>query len=110
MEYIKYGKTNLCLILASYKNNGNLYVGLKTKSGEDYSDLTINIPMYMFETDNEIIINNDNSNELIETLEDLNILTDTFKYAYSGYARYKVMNFNKEVAKKYIKKDYREEN
>lgn len=110
MEKIKYGRYNLYLVLGNYSYGNNLYVGLITSGGEDYCDLSINIPTYLFETDNEIIINNDTSNELINKLEELGIITDTYKVAFSDYGRYKVMIFNEEVAKKYVKEDYRKEN
>ena len=79
-----------------------------TNNGENYCDLSVNIPTYMLETDDEIIINGDTSNELVEKLEDLGILIDTYKIAISGFGRYKVMIFNEEMAKDYIKVDYRE--
>ena len=107
MKAIKYDKENLYLVLGNYSCNNNLYVGLIDKNGEDYCDLTINIPNYLFEFDDEVIISGDITNHLIETLEDLGILVDTYKIAFSGFGRYKVMIFNEEVAKEYIKIDYR---
>lgn len=107
MKAIKFNKENLYMVLGNYSSNNNLYIGLITKSGEDYCDLTINIPNYLFEFDDEVIINGDTSNELVEVLEDLGILVDTYKIAFSGFGRYKVMIFNEEVAKEYIKEDYR---
>lgn len=100
-------KYDLYLTLNNYINNGNLYVGIMyyDKEIEDYdlfSDLTINITDYMFELDDEIIINNDIPTDLVEKLEELGILIDTYKYAYSGFGAYKVMIFNKELAKDYI--------
>lgn len=110
MKKIKYGKYNLYLVLGNYTYGKNLYVGIITSSGENYCDLSINIPTYLFETENEIIINNDISNDLVDKLEELGILTDTYKVAFSGYGRYRVMIFNEEIAKEYIKEDYRKEN
>ena len=108
MKAIKYKKYNLYFELANYNYGGNLYVGMITNNGESYCDLSVNIPTYMLETDDEIIINGDTSNELVEKLEDLGILIDTYKIATSGFGRYKVMIFNEEMAKDYIKVDYRE--
>lgn len=110
MKTINYGKEKLSLVIGNYECNGNLYVGLLTKDDESYSDITINIVDYLFELDNEVVINGDISNELVDKLEDLGILIDTYKMAFSGFGRYKVMIFNEEVAKDYIKYDYREMN
>lgn len=109
MKTIKYADKKLYITLGSYSYGGNLYVGMITDKGEDFCDLSINIPTYMLETDNEIIINGDTSNKLVETLEDLGILIDTYKIALSGFGRYNVMIFNEEMAKDYIKFDYRNE-
>lgn len=108
MKIINYGKEKLSLVMGNYQCNGNLYIGMITDKGEDFCDLSINIPTYMLETDNEIIINGDTSNELVEKLEDLGILIDTYKVAFSGFGKYKVMIFNEKVAKDYVKVDYRE--
>ena len=109
MKTIKYGRYKLGLVLANYVNNGNLYIGLITGSGESFADLTINIPNYFFELKDEIIINGDVSNDLIKALEDLGILINTYKLAYSGFGRYKVMIFNYEIAKDYVVVDERKE-
>lgn len=108
MKAIKHNKYNLYFELGNYSYGGNLYVGMITSNGESYCDLSVNIPTYMLETDDEIIINGDTSNELVEKLEDLGILIDTYKIALSGFGRYKVMIFNEEMAKDYIKIDNRE--
>lgn len=107
MNKIKYGKYKLNMVLSNYLHNNNLYIGLITGSGESFADLTINIPNYLFELDNEIVINGDIPNDLINVLEDLGILIDTYKFAYSGYGQYKVMYFNYDVAKDYISCDNR---
>ena len=109
MKAVKYDKEKLYFTIGTYSYGGNLYVGMITNKGEDFCDLSINIPTYMLETDNEIIINGDINNELVETLKDLGILIDTYKMAFSGFGRYKVMIFNEEMAKDYIKFDYRNE-
>lgn len=109
MKAVKYGKEKLYFTIGTYNYGGNLYVGMVNDKGEDFCDLSVNIPTYMLETDEEIIINGDISNELVEVLEDLGILIDTYKMAFSGFGRYKVMIFNEEMAKDYIKIDYRNE-
>ena len=109
MNFIKYENEDLYLVLGNYSCNNNLYIGINTKEGEMFSDLTINITDYMFEFDNEIIINGDCPIELVEILEDLGILINTYKVAFSGFGEYKVMIFNEEVAKEYINEDYRGE-
>lgn len=102
MKTINYDNEKLNIIVDNYIDN-NLYVGLVTKNDlEVYADLTINIPTYMFEEDNEIIISGDIGNDLVEKMEKIGILTDTNKIACSGFGRYKVMLFNREKAKDYI--------
>lgn len=108
MKAIKYDNYNLYFELGTYNYGGALFIGMITEDEESFCDLTINITDYMFELDNEVIINGDISEELIETLEDLGILIDTYKFAYSGFGKYKVMIFNEEIAKDYVKNDYRE--
>jgi hypothetical protein len=98
---------DLCLRTSNYVNNNRLYVGImyydtELKGYEIFSDLTINIPSYELKNDYEIVINNDTPIDLIEKLEDLGILLDTYDYAYSGFSQYKVMIFNKELAKEYM--------
>lgn len=98
-------KYELAFYIGKYANNGRLAIEIECMSGtqpiEPFSDLTINIPMYMFETDNEIIIDNDCPMELIEQLEDIGILNNTYKTAQSGFATYMVMQIDLEKAKEY---------
>ena len=107
MNTIQYKGEHLHLNLGSYTYGDNLYVGVETENGESYCDLTINIPTYMFEDDNEIIINGDVEEDFIEILESLGILFDTYKYAFSGFGKYRVMIFNESMAKEYVKEDLR---
>lgn len=98
---------DLCFETSKYMNNNRLYVGVlcynkEYKDYECFTDLTINIPSYMFETDTEIILNNDTNRELIDLLLDMGVITDTCKYAYSGFGTYKVVEFNMEKAKEYM--------
>lgn len=100
-------KYDLYITTSNYSNNGRLYVGLvyydtEINDYECFTDLTINIPMYMLESENEIILSNDTPKELIDLLLRLGIITDTYKVAYSGYSQYQVVLFNKEVAKEYM--------
>lgn len=93
----------LALETGKYSNNGRLFIDiLDMNEKESFTDLTINIPTYIFETDNEIIINNDCPSELVDLLEKMEILEDTYKLAISGYSVYHIERFNYEKAKKYI--------
>lgn len=105
IEFEFYGsKYSLQFVFDKYCYGNNLYVEIiDINENESFCDLTININGYIFENKEEIIVDNDTPIELIKTLEEMEILKDTGKYAYSGYARYKVMLFNKEKAKKYEK-------
>ena len=105
-------KYNLSIVLATYNYGGNLYVGMVDETGEDYCNISINIPneLYMSDTKNgkyEISINNDTSKELIKKLTDMGILENTDMTMFSGYSMYNVKIFNENKAKDYIIKDYR---
>lgn len=106
MKYIDYDKEKLGFYLDNYCSNGALFVNLSTNKGELYADLSINIDNYMYEFEEEIAINNDVSNNLVNKLIDMGILIDMHKNAYSGFSTYRVMYFNKDVAKDYIFEDY----
>ena len=110
MKSIEYMNRKLYLSLSNYYYGDNLYVSLINEKDDNFCDLTINIPTYLFEDEKEIIINGDTNEKLVDKLEELGIVTDTYKYAFSGYGKYKVMIFNEEKAKDYIKYDNRENN
>ena len=45
----EFGRETVAIRVSSYRNNGNLYVGLCHKEGrewEDFGDVTINLPYY----------------------------------------------------------------
>lgn len=95
---------NLVFEIGKYQNNGRKYIGLVSFESivEPFSDFTINIPMYMFENDNEIILSNDIEDDLIELLVNMGIIKCTGKFAYSGFSKYRVVEFYEDKAKEYI--------
>ena len=72
MNFIKYENEDLYLVLGNYSCNNNLYIGINTKEGEMFSDLTINITDYMFEFDNEILMKKLQKNILKKIIEEKN--------------------------------------
>lgn len=100
MKIINYMGEKLHFELSRYGND-RLCIEIITANGENFNTLTVNIPSYMLEDKNEIIINGNVSDNFIEKLENLGILTNTHKYAHSGYGVYKVMIFNQDKAKDY---------
>lgn len=104
-DYNFYGHTyKLCFEIGKYQNNGRKYVGLVSISEpiEPFSDFTINIPMYLFENDNEIILDSMIEKDLIDILVDLGIVKATCKVARSGFGEYRVVEFYEDKAKEYI--------
>lgn len=93
---------NLVFEIANYINNGNIYIGaIDIDNEESFCDITINIPMYFFEYENEVILDNDIPSELVDLLEKEGFITFSGKYANSGFARYKVVRINEEKFKEY---------
>ena len=109
MKTINYKRYKLGLAIGNYVDNDRLYLGLIMKNGEDWGDLSVNIPSFTIFDDNEFVIDGDNPEDLIEAIEKAGIIKLTDRTAYSGYGAYKVAIFNEEVAKDYIVADYRGE-
>lgn len=69
----EFGRETVAIRVSSYRNNGNLYVGLCHKEGrdwEDFGDVTINLP-YQFLEPNEAFITGDFTKVLNRKLDTL---------------------------------------
>ena len=65
----EFGRETVAIRVSSYRNNGNLYVGLCHKEGgewEDFGDVTINLP-YQFLEPNEAFITGDFTKDIYES-------------------------------------------
>jgi hypothetical protein len=88
-------------------NNDRIYLGLvwyneNEQEYEIWGDLTINLPNAMIEDDNIIFIDSFITDNILEQLEDIGLLTylDTIQY---NMGRYKKYYLNKKVMEEYIK-------
>lgn len=110
-----YNGEDLYLRIASYQNNGRIFIGIDTEE-ESYSDLTINLSDAMLPDDDYIFINGDMTNELRSFLEEKNIIGDVFTTIQYNMGRYDMVKVDFDVLKeydpegfnKYIKKDDKE--
>lgn len=95
---------DLSFEIGNYTHNNRLYVGLVSMGEpiEPFSDFTINVPWYLFESDDEIILSNDIEDDLVKLLEDMGIIKDTYKVVCSGFSKYRVVEFYEDKAKEYI--------
>lgn len=110
LKFIKYNYFNkeykLLLELANYYTNNALCINIlyydnDLESWENFTTLTINLDL-LKEEENEIFINNDVSNELIEKLEKLKIITLKNDIIHYNMGTYEKAFFNYDIAKKYI--------
>ena len=65
----EFGRETVAIRVSSYRNNGNLYVGLCHKEGrewEDFGDVTINLP-YQFLEPNEAFITGDFTKDMLHS-------------------------------------------
>mgnify|MGYP000146319024 FL=1 len=64
----EYGHEEVAIRVSSYRNNGNLYVGLchrEEGEWEDFGDVTINLP-YQFLEPNEAFITGDFTKDMLQ--------------------------------------------
>lgn len=97
---VKHNGKELFLYVDKYSVNGRMYIGLVTKEGELWNDLTINLPDVPLEK-NTIFVNADLSNELREKLIDTGVFFNLFppiKYNMGSYETYYV---SQELMKEY---------
>lgn len=91
----KYGHEELALQVASYLNNGSLYIGIfnKTDEGfEQFGDLTVNLPMnsMILPETSEAYISDFSSKEKLEFIKKHRlgvVLPETGKSGYCTYAK-----------------------
>ena len=68
----EFGRETVAIRVSSYRNNGNLYVGLCHKEGrdwEDFGDVTINLP-YQFLEPNEAFITGDFTKDMLHFIKE----------------------------------------
>ena len=90
----------------SYRNNGNLYVGLICRIEEDdsewwepYADITVNVGKM---EKNCGAIDTNNFPQATEFLEENRLATFTGRYEFSGYCAYPVYEFDMDKINMYI--------
>jgi len=94
------------LITDSYRNNGNLYVGLicrieeyDNEWWEPYADITVNVGKM---EKNCGAIDTNNFPQATEFLEEYQLATFTGRYEFSGYCAYPIYEFDMDKVNRYI--------
>ena len=110
LNMIKYGRTHpMSFKLASYAENGNLYVGLDTHIEgypEPWSDLTVNLSVPC-KPNCAFIDTNNNGNEIIMWLEAHKLGHLTGNLMPSGWCVYPEFEFDMEALMEHVTEDYR---
>ena len=84
----EFGRETVAIRVSSYRNNGNLYVGLCHKEGrewEDFGDVTINLP-YQFLEPNEAFITGDFTKDMLHFIKEHKLGKVLNETGRSGYA------------------------
>lgn len=106
----KYGSDHpITFELATYADNGNLYVGMITHEdgyAEPWSNLTVNLGVKL-EPNIAFIDTNNNGWEIIDWLVKNKLGEPTKLEMISGYCTYPEFQFNMEELMKYVSKDGR---
>lgn len=101
----KYGKEHpMTFELASYAENGNLYVGLITHEEgypEPWQNLTVNLSRRC-EDNRAFIDTNNNGNAIVNWLLENNLGHLTGRMANSGFCTYPEFEFNMETLLQYV--------
>lgn len=90
--------THLNTIMDSYRNNGNLYIGLVDEEGFPYADLTVNIEALR---DNMAAVDTNNCPWAEKFIEDNGLGVKTGYNLGSGFCRYPVYEFDLDKVKEY---------
>ena len=88
----EFGHETVAIRVSSYRNNGNLYVGLCHKEGrewEDFGDVTINLP-YQFLEPNEAFITGDFTKDMLHFIKEHKLGKVLNETGRSGYATYQL--------------------
>ena len=92
----EFGRETVAIRVSSYRNNGNLYVGLCHKEGrewEDFGDVTINLP-YQFLEPNEAFITGDFTKDMLHFIKEHKLGKVLNETGRSGYATYQKVAFD----------------
>ena len=94
----EFGTDNVGLSVASYENNGSLYIGLVCENGDYYGDLTKNLPPGNTLAENEAFLCDDSFLPFVIQHGLGKVLPDR---GYSGFCRYPKVAFDLEILKKF---------
>jgi hypothetical protein len=92
----EYGHEEVAIRVSSYRNNGNLYVGLchrEEGEWEDFGDVTINLPFSFLEP-NEAYITGDFTKDMIRFIKAHKLGKVLDETAKSGYGTYQKVAFD----------------
>lgn len=97
---VNYDGKNLYLNVDEYSVNGRMYIGLITKEGELWDDLTINLPDVSLD-DDTICVNASIPNDLREKLLDTGVFFNLFSPKPYNMGSYETFYVSKELMKEY---------
>ena len=110
LKYYKWGKVHdISFRLATYSENGNLYVGMISHDegyAEPWSDLTVNLSVKC-KPNCAYIDTNNNGEEIIDWLCSYGLATETGMMKISGWCIYPQIEFNMEKLLEYVEEDLR---
>ena len=110
LKYYKRGKLHdISFRLATYAENGNLYVGMLSHDegyAEPWSDLSVNLSMKRKPNCAFIDVNN-NGEEIIDWLCSYGLTTETGMMKYNELCIYPEVEFNMDKLMEYVEEDLR---
>ena len=99
MKLKAWGETfKLNTVIDSYRNNGNVYIGLISEDGEPFADLTVNIKPL---AENCAAVDTNDFPQAEELIKKYG-LGERFAYVQSGFCNYPVYEFNMDKVKEYL--------
>ena len=102
-----YNGDSLYLTIASYQNNGRIYLAVETED-ELYADITINLSDMMLPDDNYIFVNGDMTRELRDFLEEKGIIGETIETYQYNMGKYDMVQVDFDVLKEYDSYGFKE--
>lgn len=94
MKYFTFGKEKCNFYISTYANNGRIYIGIDTKNGKFYCDVTVNLPFEEIPGNDYAFIDTANTPELEKFLTKKSFATKLPYKVNSGYNTYNLYKLN----------------
>ena len=98
---VEYDNEELYLLVDRYINNDRLYIGLVTKDGELFNDITVNLPYAPLRSDGQIYVNGNLSSNVKKLLYKTDVFRKISEQKYN-MGTYDIARVNQKNLKKYI--------